>query len=227
MAKRKSGAAPRVNVTIARPKGKGAGPSRSSGGKWTRAAKFAGALFGVGVLAYAARVLFPQNSALGRFLVTGAAGVALAAAFGSFKGTRSFATTYVLPAAVAMATLDAGTTVAQDWGSAIAGKLRGMGAPSQQAALPSKPTAPSSMEQTGSFAAPTPPPPPPTVSQPKPPSTSATVISALIGAGAQIGSSLISAYAPKGSAGVIEDTQDVVGSGRVIDVQAMNDALFA
>jgi energy-coupling factor transporter ATP-binding protein EcfA2 len=72
-----------------------------------------------------------------------------------------------------------------------------------------------------------PPPPPPPAPKTSAPSTSATVISALIGAAGQVGSSLISAYAPKGTAGVIEEVPDVTGSGRVVDVQAMNDALFS
>jgi hypothetical protein len=239
MANKSRALAPRVSVTLARPSKKTPHKS-SSGGKWTRYAKFAGALFGVGVLAYAARVLFPQSSALGRFLVTGAAGVALAAAFGTFKGTRSFATSYVMPAAIAMAALDGGATVAQEWGETLAGKLRGTVASVNKPAAPaqskpaapaqSKPAAPSSAEQNGSFAyqvpaAPPPPPPAPAAPKQSSGSSSAQIISALIGAAGQVGGSLIAAYGPKGSAGIVEEMA-VQGSG-AIDAQSMADLLFA
>lgn len=220
MAKSKTGSAPRVVVVAQRRSSK---PSHtgSRGGKWSKAAKFAGALFGVGILSYAARTLFPQNSALGRFVTTGLAGLALAAAFGSFKDTRSFATNYILPAAIGMAALDAGATVAQDWGEQLASKLSG----GMQAVLPgTKPTAPGSYSPAISYNPPTAPAPAPAappqqqiIYQPAAPAYSkaqsnASIIAAAIAAAGQLGSSVIGAFA--GSKGLSDEMASVRGSGQ-------------
>lgn len=227
MAKSKAGSAPRVVVVAQRKAAKP--PSKGGNGRWTKIGKLCAALFGVGVLSYAARLLFPQSSPLGRFITTGIAGVALAAAFGTFKGTRNFATNYVLPAAIGMAALDAGATVMQDWGSNLAAKLTGG---TTQAKLPApKPTAPSGTQPNPAdvYFAVNPPaqaqPQQQIVYQPAAPAApkytsaqaNASIIAAAIAAAGDLGKAAIGAFS--GSKGLADEMESVKGSGRV-DVAA-------